>query len=324
VKGKVPLEAFTLDNLLEITEGVKIHAGECGADCKVQLRLLIAKAANEGEVKILHSYASRIGRIPISVYSAAQGGFVPDSIISKKTNPAILDLSYNIRRRKAGTNTLDPTTYRLNVGKFIQLMCETTCPAKDEDNPVEPQRFNVGLVGPGGSGKSYLLKALLQEGYRAGVDIVKASAAAFADFTKDTMALASLKQRAERGPTWLVIDEGNGLPQELVAALASVMDGLDSSPNLSVILATNKVEDLSDSVLANLFRAGRVELFLDVSELPASQWKPLASALKAEAPNLNWVIPDDNEPRTLGAVYDMGLKKPLETIFTAMEEVKTV
>lgn len=317
----IDLSTYAFNDKVQITHGVKICAGDCGVKCKMDLRIALQQAAESAKVEILHYYVARLDSIPINVYSPTAGGFIPDTISTVVTSPAVLELSYHIKRRKPGATSLSLESYQLKVDKFINVVINTIAPKDEEGKSLEGRRLNIALSGMASSGKSFLLRYLLQAGHKAGIQIIKASAGAFADFTKDPLALAALKSRAERGPTWLVIDEGNGLPPELVAALASTMEGLDSTPNLNVILATNREQDLTDSELSNLFREGRVHLLLDVCALPVAQWKPLLGKLKVENPKLKWgdFEPDDVSPKTLGQVYSLGALKDLEEVFQEME-----
>lgn len=311
------LSKFAVDGQITITDGVKVSVSQCDMDCQLELRAIIKEACKVAVVQVQHYARSRAGVIPTKVYSKEMGGFVDDTIATTKTSPAVLELSYNINRRKVGAGA-KTEAFKLKVGKFIQLVVETTAPHDTEGTPIQGRRFSIGLVGPASSGKSYLLKALLEEGSKAGVTVVKSTAGSFSTFKEDQKAMSQLKRMAEKGPTWLVIDEANGLPVDLVGALASVMEGLDSNPNLSVILATNRHEDLTDGEISNLFRTGRVDLLLDAGDLEVEQWKPLFAKLKEEHPELTWTYPEEEVPLTLGKVYACGQLPSLENVFSKM------
>jgi len=311
------LTKFAVGDEITITDGIKVSVTDCDMDCQLELRSIIKDACTAATVQVQHYAKSRTGVIPTKVYSPEYGQFVDDTIATSKTSAAILELSYNINRRKVGANAATEQ-YKLKIAKFIDVVVQTTAPKDEHGNPEQGRRFNIGLTGPASSGKSYLLKALLEAGSKGGVTVVKSTADSFATFKNDQKAMTNLKRLAERGPTWLVIDEANGLPKDLVAALASVMDGLDSSPNLSIILATNRDADLTDTDISNLFREGRVDLLLDAGDLEPAQWKPLLGKLKEENPELVWTDPKEEAPMTLGKVYACGQPKSLEGIFSTM------
>lgn len=307
-----------INKKIEITSTVLMFKGDCGPACAASLRLALQAAFANAKVSVSFTNAMHTDKVPISVYSPSAGGFIPDNISVSKTSASILGLSYNIHRRVSGAKGAEGTiqSFKLNVSKFIDIVVDTCKP--EESSEETPKKFNIGILGPPASGKSHLLKALLTAGAKRGIQIIKASADAFSKFTEDEVALSSLKMRAEKGPLWLVIDEGNGLPEKLVSALASVMDGLDANPNLSVILATNREEDLTNTELANLFRVGRVQLVLDVCPLEEAQWRPLLAELKKESPHLVWTDPTTGGPKTLGEIYGCGQPKSLEDMFLKM------
>lgn len=311
------LQKFTIEDKITVTDGIKVSVADCDMDCQLELRSIIKDACKAATVQVQHFARSRAGVIPIKVYNKEYKLFVDDTISTSKTASAVLELSYNINRRKIGANNASEK-FRLKIGKFIEVVVQTTAPVDANGISEQGRRFNIGLVGPASSGKSYLLKALLEEGSKHGVNIIKSTAGSFATFKEDQGAMSALKRLAEKGPTWLVIDEANGLPVDLVAALASVMEGLDSSPNLSVILATNREADLSDTEISNLFREGRVDLLLDAGDLEPVQWKPLLDKLKVEHPELVWTYPAEEIPMTLGKVYACGQPPSLEGLFQKM------
>jgi hypothetical protein len=304
------LSLHTLNEKVTTTEGVSMIAINCGADCGLEMHRILNATIKGAEVKVTYFKPGKPDSVPILVYSKASGQFIPDSIAITETPQQVLRLSYKAKRRGA-SGVVTPEGFPLSVEKMIKIMTETTAPKTGKG-----QRVNLGLVGAANTGKSFLLKALLAAGAAAGVQIIKATASAFAAFKDDDESLVKLKTRAGEKPTWLVIDEANGLPPALMASLASVMSGLDDQPNMSIILASNNEEDLTDEQTSNLFRVGRVDLFIQLTTLPRSMWAPLLEELKRLHSDLNWAEPPTGEVEMpLGQVYGLGTLPAIDQVF---------
>lgn len=315
-KGTFDASSFAIDGRIMITEGVTMSAIECAADCGVEMVLLVKRLATSSEVTVSYYRPQSPDRVDIMVYSKSASDFVKDTIYIKPTPANVLSLSYNAHRRGSDSK-ISTQSYPLSVAKMIRVMVQTTSPKDEAGNKLPGKRLNLALVGPANTGKSHLLRALVAAAAAEGINIIKANAASFATFKNDDAVLASLKARAVNQPTWLIIDEANGLPEDLVASLASLMEGLDSVSTLSVILATNNEADITAEATANLFRGGRIDLFVKLAKLPFTMWNPLFEELKALSPTLKWTKPENPEKMelALGEVYQLGQSRDFEDIF---------
>ena len=256
---------------------------DCDSACSTEIITLVRNVTKELPVQTVNRPASSFEKWWFYDYSPAnQKGWVMTRKNYPNILPAILNLSYP-------SLTNDGKAEPISVAKILEHL-----PKVWKDN-----RVNVCLTGPPNAGKSRLLSLLMSKAAKEGNQILNVKGSLLAKMLEDN-AIDELINSDQS--IILIIDEAGGLDQKTLSSLNSLMEGVNSSDKLSVVLAFNDLNPITD---ASTLRKGRVDLNIHVGKLSETQTKPLYEALKTEHHTYKWAELPAGE-LTLGEVYALG------------------
>jgi hypothetical protein len=165
---------------------------------------------------------------------------------------------------------------------------------------MKKQKFCFSLFGEPASGKSSVLRLFISMAGKAGLTVVKATGQQFINMMENPLAKSRLPELGKH--VVVVIDEA-GFNPALTKALLSATEGLDDASNVSIVLATQTEESMSQDLL----RDGRMQILLHINKLAPTQWRPLYDTLKTMYPTKVWTLPTDTtKDYLLGEVYSWG------------------
>ena len=171
----------------------------------------------------------------------------------------------------------------------------------------EKNSANICIFGTPGTGKSSLLKAIAKRvSDTAGMTVLSVSGKDFAKHFSNPKFTANLKAYGESEKVVVLIDEFHSMDPQSTATIKSVLDGLDSLPDVSFVLATNE-QELEDPAV---IRSGRMEVVLSIIPFQKEQdAKNLYDLLVRQNPEVKWKpFPTEYKPMTLADIS--GLRRP--------------
>lgn len=266
---------------------------ECEDGCQISLIPEVRKHAKGMEVNFRPSIRKNTdAKTDVLVYSKdSVVKFVRDTVRMHPVQPP-LQISY-----PAITSEKKQI---VKLQKFLDSVLEL----------MKKQKFCFSLFGEPASGKSSVLRLMISMASKAGITVVKASGQQFINMMDDPGAKARLP---ELGKHVVVIIDEAGFNPALTKALLSATEGLDDASNVSIVLATQTEESMSQDLL----RDGRMQMLLHINRLSPQQWRPLFDTLKTMYPDKTWKLPEDvSKEYLLGEVYSWG-KDPDFTTFLA-------
>lgn len=266
---------------------------DCGATCSTEVISKIAKITKELPTVEINrpTYATSYWYFH-DFAPSAKNLWMNTKKKYPDISPAVLKLSYP-------SLTSDGTVDSISISKLLDFL-----PKAWKDN-----RINVALTGPPNAGKTRLLLMLMANAAKQGCQIVNVKGSLATKMLEDNAIDAFINSDT---PVVLVIDEAGHMDGKTLASLNSLMEGLNSSSQLSIVLAYNDLNPITD---ASTLRKGRIDLSLHVGKLSAEQSKELYEALKKENPTYTWLPLPEGE-QTLGEVYALGTKPAIAEILS--------
>ncbi len=266
---------------------------DCGATCSTEIIGKISKITKELPVVEINrpTYASSYWFFQ-DFAPSAKNLWMNTKKKYPDISPAVLKLSYPSLKS-------DGTVDSISISKLLDFL-----PKAWKDN-----RINVALTGPPNAGKTRLLLMLMANAAKQGCQIVNVKGSLAAKMLEDNAIDAFINSDTA---VVLVIDEAGHMDGKTLASLNSLMEGLNSSSQLSIVLAYNDLNPITD---ASTLRKGRIDLSLFVGKLSSEQSKELYEALKKENPTYTWLPLPEGE-QTLGEVYGLGTKPAIAEILS--------
>lgn len=280
-------DAQLFGTLVPVVEKVVLMLPKnCDGECSLETYQMVQGVLADTPALSLAPKPKAVDTLTYKVFSGNPVMPWRAATVKVDTPQTLLGLSYPV------LTLMDDTPRNVAVSKLLTVL------------PSEwtKYRYNLLLSGDPASGKTSL-------GRLIGAAAAQQNVAVYSVTAQQLPSLVNLGDVYVSGPALLIIDEADYLDPALLGTVNSFLDGLNTLPNLSVLLIAKDPSKFSDQ---SVIREGRIHMHIHVNPQTRVEAEKLLSELKAANPDLSWgQLPENKESFLLGEIWALGKPKSI-------------